>query len=234
MRFSIIIPAHNEEENIAKVIKALEENVFLGHEIVVVDDHSTDQTRDIVEGLTMQYKNKIRIVVNTKKPGFTNALMTGFAHAQTDYLLPVMADLCDDPDTINKMFEKIQEGYDIVCGSRYIKGGRKLGGPRLKSFFSRFAGVSLHSLIGIPTHDISNSFKMYKKEILDKIKICSQGFEISVEIPLKAYFLGYKITEIPTTWTDRKVGRSKFKVFRQGPLYGRLYLWALWKRIFLC
>ncbi len=142
-----------------------------------------------------------------------------------------MADLCDNPQTINKMYGRSKEGFDIVCGSRYMKGGRKIGGHRLKSFFSRFVGISLYLLIGIPTQDISNSFKLYRKKVLDAINIESKGFEISVEIPLKAYFLGYKITEIPTTWLNRKEGESKFEIIKHGSRYVKLYLWAIWKKI---
>jgi glycosyltransferase involved in cell wall biosynthesis len=232
MNLSIIIPAHNEEESIAEVIRHIEEKVSVAHEIVVVNDHSTDRTADIIADLARSYKNDIRLVENTDKPGFANALKTGFYHARANIIVPVMADLCDDPDTINRMYEKALEGFDIVCGSRYAEGGKKVGGPRLKTFFSRFFGVSLNRLIGIPTRDLSNSFKLYKKEIIEKADPEAKGFEISVEIPLKAFFLGYKITEIPTIWVNRKEGESKFKVFKQGPLYLKLYLWAICRKIF--
>jgi glycosyltransferase involved in cell wall biosynthesis len=230
MKFSVIIPAHNEEGSIAAVIRALEQGLRYGYEIVVVDDHSTDKTAEAVTGLSAEFKN-LRLVQNLDSPGFANALKTGFRNARTDIVIPVMADLCDDPDTINKMYEKSREGFDVVCGSRYIKGGRKLGGPPVKSFFSRFVGISLHFFTAIPTQDISNSFKLYRKKVIESIDIISSGFEISAEIPLKAYFLGYKITEIPTTWMHRKEGESKFEIFKHGSRYLKLYLWALWKKI---
>jgi len=230
MKFSVIIPAHNEEGIIFKTVESLENVVIPGYEIVVVNDHSTDKTAEIVDILAKKYGN-IRLVENTNEPGFTNALQSGFKNAKTDIFLPVMADLCDDPDTINKMYEKMLEGFDIVCGSRYMRGGRKIGVLSFKSFCSRFVGRSLHLLIGIPTYDISNSFKMYKKNVIESIIIESSGFDISAEIPLKAYFKGFKITEVPTTWVDRKEGKSKFKVFKQGPRYLKLYLWALMNKI---
>lgn len=229
MNFSIVIPAHNEEATLEEVIKSIEHNVNSEHEIVVVDDHSTDQTADIVGKLTSEYKN-INLVRNNDKPGFANALKTGFNNAKTDMVIPIMADLCDDPNTINKMYEKALRGFDIVCGSRYMEDGKKIGGPRIKTFFSCFVGISLNFLIGIPTQDIANSFKLYKKNVIENINIESTGFEISVEIPLKGYFLGYKITEIPTIWTDRKHGKSKFNIFKHGRRYVRLYLWAIWKK----
>lgn len=196
----------------------------------MVDDHSTDKTTETVVGLSAEFKN-VRLVQNLDSPGFANALKTGFRNAKTDVVIPVMADLCDDPQTINKMYERFKEGFDIVCGSRYMKGGRKIGGPRIKSFFSRFVGISLHLFTGIPTQDISNSFKLYRKKVLDSVNIESKGFEISAEIPLKAYFSGYKISEVVTTWVNRKAGESKFKVFKQGFGYLKLYLWAIFKEI---
>lgn len=230
MNFSIVIPAHNEENSIARTLDSIEQSVSGEYEIIVVDDHSTDNTADIVSKLTAEYKN-IRLARNKQAAGFANALRAGFNSANSAIIVPVMADLCDDPGTLNKMYAKIQEGFDIVCGSRYMQGGRKNGGPKLKSFFSRLYGVSLRSLIRIPTHDITNSFKMYKKGIINSITPESAGFEISVELPLMAFFAGYKISEIPTVWNDRKGGHSKFDVSKQSRGYFKLYVWALKRTI---
>ena len=145
----------------------------------------------------------------------------------------MMADLCDDPETIPLMLEKINKGYDIVCGSRYMKSGEKIGENAMKDFFSRAVGWLGHSIIGIQTSDITNAFKMYKTEIFKKIRIESRDFSISMEIPLKAYFKGYKITEVPTKWTARKAGKSKFNVSRTAPSYLKLFFWALGKKIHL-
>ena len=108
------------------------------------------------------------------------------------------------------MAGKIEQGYDIVCASRYMKGGVKTGGPLLKSFFSRLVCLSMCWLIKCPTHDITNAFKMYRKEILKNINIESAGFAVSMQITLKAFFAGYRITELPTTWKGRVVGQSDF------------------------
>jgi hypothetical protein len=142
-----------------------------------------------------------------------------------------MADLCDDLSTIEKMFQKINEGYDVVCGSRYMKEGGRLGGSKLKGFFSCFVGRSLQILLGLPTCDIANAFKMYRKKIIDSIDIESCGFEISMEIPLKAYLLGFKLTEVPTVWKERTKGKSSFRMFKLFPNYFKLYLWAIFKKL---
>jgi hypothetical protein len=129
------------------------------------------------------------------------------------------------------MLSKIDEGYDIVCGSRYIRGGSRIGGSKAKGFFSSFVGRSLYYLLGLPTHDIANAFKMYRKKVIDSIDIESCGFEVSMEIPLKAYYLGFKITEVPTIWRERAKGKSKFRIFKLSSSYIKLYIWAIFKSL---
>jgi len=229
MKLTIVIPAHNEDAVIGKTIVAIEKQVTVDCEIVVVDDHSSDNTPGEVKALIEKFPN-IRLVENDWERGFANALRKGFSVSNSQFVLPVMADLCDDPLTINEMHKKAIDGYDIVCGSRYMKGGTKLGGPPIQTFFSRFVGRSLSFIIGIPTSDVSNSFKLYRKKVLDSIKIGSKGFDISMEIPLKAYFAGYSITEVPTVWKGREIGKSKFYIFKVAPNYIKLYLWAVFCR----
>ncbi|MCM8771877.1 MAG: glycosyltransferase family 2 protein [Candidatus Omnitrophica bacterium] len=226
---SIVIPAKNEEENIKETIENLIPHINSEEtEIIVVNDHSTDKTEEIVLKLCQKYPF-LKIVRNEKEPGFANALKTGFENAKGEFVLPVMADGCDDPETIKKMIEKAKEGYDLVCGSRYTKGGNKIGGPKVQNFFSKFVGISLYYLIKIPTKDCPNAFKMYRRCILNSLKLKSKGFSISMEACLKFYFLGFKICEIPTIWYGRKKGKSKFKLLKTLS-YIKLYIWALLKK----
>lgn len=206
MKLSIIIPAHNEQDNIVGVIDKIEWSLNdIDYELLVVNDHSTDSTAELVGRLSREYNN-IRLVENKLDKGFANALKTGFKSVNAEVVIPVMGDLCDDLSTIKIMLEKINQGYDVVCGARYVKGGARLGGSRLKGFLSSFVGSSLHYLLGVPTRDIANAFKMYRKKVIESIKIESKGFEISMEIPLKAHYLGFKITEVPTVWNERTKG----------------------------
>ncbi len=231
MKLSIVIPAHNEQENIAGVIDEIERSLHgIDYELLVVSDHSTDSTVELVGKLSQKYNN-IRLVENKLDKGFANALKTGFTNVNADVVIPVMGDLCDDLSTIRIMLEKINQGYDVVCGARYVKGGARLGGSRLKGLLSSFAGSSLYYLLGVPTRDIANAFKMYRKKVIDSIKIESKGFEVSMEIPLKAYYLGFKITEVPTVWKERTKGKSSFKMFKLLPSYLKLYLWAILKKL---
>lgn len=121
MKLSIIVPAHNEQENIAEVINKIEKSLNVAHELIVVNDNSTDNTAEIVQSLCRQYNN-IRLVHNKLEKGFANALKTGLSNVDTEVVIPIMADLCDDLTTIPEMLTKINDGYDVVCGCRYAKG----------------------------------------------------------------------------------------------------------------
>lgn len=225
---TIVIPARNEEAVILKTLEKIKGTVKIPHKIVVINDFSTDRTEEVVRRYRKRQKNITIVRTNNKMRGFSGALKHGFNEAKGEFVVPVMADLCDDPATINKMYSKIQRGWDIVCGSRYIKGGGKEGGPGLQGFLSKLVCKSLHYLTGIPTEDVSNAFKMYRKEVLKNIIINSgSGVEASMEITLQAYFQRAKIVDVPTRWVGRKVGKSKFKLLQRAPRYLRIYLWAL-------
>jgi glycosyltransferase involved in cell wall biosynthesis len=230
MKLSIIIPAHNEEENIMETIRKIEGQIKIDHELVIVNDHSQDKTAAMVEDLKKEFVN-LRLVENRQEKGFANAIKTGFNNARGDLVIPVMADLCDDLTSIGCMLDKIEQGFDVVCGARYIRGGARLGGPKIKAFCSCFAGWSLRFLLGIPTHDVANAFKMYRKAVIHSIDIQAKSFEISMELALKAYYAGFAIGEVPTVWRERTKGRSNFRALRLFPNYFKFYSWAIWKRL---
>ena len=138
-----------------------------------------------------------------------------------------MADLTDDPKVLNQMMEKFDEGFDVVAASRYMKGGHQIGGPILKQILSRVAGVSLYYLVGLPTHDATNSFRVYSKRFLDKIKVESDGgFELAIELTVKAHFGGFRVAEVPTTWTYL-AKESRFYLLKWLPKYLKWYFWAV-------
>ncbi|MBU1726182.1 MAG: glycosyltransferase [Candidatus Omnitrophica bacterium] len=231
MKLTVFVPAHNEEENIVDVINKIEEAIDFDFDLLIVNDHSSDRTKELVLGLMKKYKN-LSLIENLDAGCFGNAIKTGFLNAKTDVVVPVMGDLCDDLSTIKVMFDKIVSGYDVVCAARYTSGGARLGGSRIKAFFSSFVGLSLNFLLGLPTHDIPNAFKMYRKKVIDAVTIKSKGFEVSMETALKAYFLGYKITEVPTVWKEREKGKSSFSMTKLLPSYLKWYLWAICRSFF--
>ncbi len=229
---TIIIPARNEEKTINKTLDNLLKKVEIPTEYIIINDQSTDQTTEKVKKYLEKHANVFLFETKANKVGFANALVLGFKKARTPYVLPVMADLCDDPKTIDIMYKKISEGYEIVAGSRYISGGGKSGGPKLQAFFSHVVCSSLHYLTGIPTTDVSNSFKMYKKSLLKRLIVPkSFGVETSMFITLQAYFKGAKIAEVPTFWRGRKEGKSKFNILKRFPRYLYIYAWAIHERI---
>src|SRR3989344_255564 len=224
---SVVIPARNEEESVITTLETLREKVTVPYEIIVVNDGSTDSTEAVVKRYAKTNK-KVKLVNNLGPKGFASALKLGIKIARGDYLVPIMADLCDDAATINKMYKKILEDWDIVCGSRYMKGGKKVGGPKLQGLLSEFVCRSLRIFTNISTWDVSNSFKMYRRQIIDSLKFNKKsGVEASMELLFQAYFGGAKIIEIPTTWRGRSFGRSKFKLLSRTPRYLGIYLWTV-------
>ncbi|MFA5149964.1 MAG: glycosyltransferase [Candidatus Omnitrophota bacterium] len=232
MNLSVIIPAHNEEKNLLDVITGIESSLEIPHELIVVNDHSADRTAELAEVLSKKYP-AIKLVNNPGRKGFADAIKFGLRQAHNELIVFIMADSCDDAQSINAMIKKIGEGYDVVCGSRYIKGGARIGGSKIKGFFSYFMGISMFHLAGIPTHDIANTFKMYRKGVLDSIDMKAASFEIAMELPLRAHYAGFKVTEVPTVWKERNKGKSNFNMLMLFPKYLRFYLWSIAKKFWL-
>jgi len=223
IELSIVVPVHREGDAARPVIEKLAGCVDVPHEIVVVYDDADDPTLPVLEDLRRQHP-EIRPLQNRLGPGPALALRAAFAHVVGDAVVVTMADASDDPADIPRMLARLREGCDLVAGSRYMPGGQQIGGPWLKSRLSRFAGRSLQALAGLPTADATSAFKMYRKAMLDRLTIESRhGFEISLEITVKALLGGYRIAEIPTVWRDRVAGRSKFRLLRWLPRYLRWY-----------
>lgn len=232
LRLSVIVPVYREGDAARETIAALAERAPQPHEILVVHDEVDDPTVPVVEDLRRTYP-QIRAVHNQLGRGPALALRAGFAAARGEAVLVTMADASDDLDDIARMLEKIEHGgYDLVAGSRYMRGGRQLGGPALKTFLSRNAGRSLHLLAGLPTSDPTSAFKMYRRSLLERLDLQSaQGFEISLEITVKAFLAGGRIGEVPTTWRDREQGQSNFRLMKWLPHYLRWYRLALTRGI---
>ncbi len=229
----IIVPVFNEKEVIVSTLEEIKSKVSTPHLIHIVYDFDEDNTLPVVkEYLEAGKADNIVLLKNDYGRGVINAIKKGFHAAEALATLVVMGDLSDDLGIVDSMFGKIQEGFDIVCGSRYMKGGRQIGGPFFKGLLSRMAGLSLHWLTSIPTHDISNSFKMYRTSLLKSIEIESTGgFEIGLEVLVKAFVEGCKIAEIPSVWRDRVAGKSNFKLLKWLPKYLKWYFFAIKNRI---
>lgn len=224
------MPVYNEGKVIERTIKNLESSIKTPHELLVVYDMDEDNTVPPIKKLGRIFKN-VKLVKNLYGGGALNALKTGIKTSQGEAVCIMMADLTDDPKVINKMVDKFDEGYDVIAASRYMSGGKQIGGPITKQLLSRIAGISLHYLVCLPTHDATNSFKLYSKKFLSKTKIESDGgFELGLELTVKAHFGNFKVTEVPTTWTYLSK-ESRFYLKKWLPKYLKWYLWAIEKRL---
>ena len=147
-------------------------------------------------------------------------------------MLISMADGSDEPRDVDPMVVLAVAGADVVSASRYMRGGHQVGGPPLKRLMSRTAGLTLHWFAGVPTHDPTNNFKLYSRRFLDTVTIESTaGFELALELTVKATLGGFRVAEVPTTWRDRTAGQSNFKLRRWLPHYLHWYATAFRGRI---
>ncbi|MBI4854896.1 MAG: glycosyltransferase [Acidobacteria bacterium] len=224
---NIIVPVYNEANNFPGLWRELSSQIKTPFKAYVVYDFDEDSTMPVVKTIISKGENRLELVKNTVKRGVVGAILTGFSKVNEGPILVVMADLSDDLTIVDKMVDLYNQGFQLVVGSRYMKGGKLIGGPFFKQLLSRLAGVSLYYLRGIPTHDSTNAFKLYDSKMLKTMQIESKaGFELNLEITVKAFLSGYKIAEIPSTWRDRTEGESKFKLFSWLPQYLRWYFYA--------
>jgi glycosyltransferase involved in cell wall biosynthesis len=219
-----VIPVYNEGENVVSTLRGVVERTRSRPlEVLVVHDFDEDTTIPVVKRLQAEMP-ELRLHRNTLGRGVLNAMKSGLRAARAQYVLITMGDGSDDPGDIDRMYELARAGADVVAGSRYMRGGRQLGGPLLKRSMSRAAGLSLHWLGGIPVHDATSNFRMYSKRLLNQVTIESTGgFELGIELTVKAYLLGMTVAEVPTTWRDRTAGTSRFQLWQWLPRYLKWY-----------
>ena len=227
---SIVLPVYNEGENIREALSRLEKEVRTACTVLVVYDFEEDTTLPVLEELlpSLPPHFPVEKVRNKYGRGVLYAIRTGMEAAATPYVVVTMADLCDPPHVIDLLVAKAEEEKaDIVCASRYMKGGSQKGGPFLKGLMSRTAGLTLHYFAGLPTSDPTNSFKLYRKEFLENTPIESTGgFELGIELVVKAHASGKTVREVPTSWSDREAGKSNFKLMKWLPKYLKWYFYA--------
>jgi glycosyltransferase involved in cell wall biosynthesis len=220
---SVVLPVYNEGEAVEPVLRGLSAAVRTPHELIVVWDFDGDTTRPVVERLAGEIPG-LRGLRNDLGRGVLKAMRAGIASAKGPYVLISMADGSDDPAVVDRMVELARSGADVVSASRYMRGGRQVGGPLLKRTLSRLAGLSLHWFAGVQTHDPTNNFKLYSRRFLESTPIQSgAGFELALELTVKASLAGRRVAEVPTTWRDRTAGASNFKLRAWLPHYLRWY-----------
>lgn len=227
---SVVIPARDEESSLGSTVTRLHAELqarSIGHEIVVVDDGSTDGTWPLLERLRGEV-DTLRPVRNAGPHGFGRAVVCGIEHSRGDAVVIMMADESDDCRDVVRYWDKLQEGWDAVFGSRFIHGGAALGYPLHKLLINRLANTFLKLLFHIPLNDTTNAFKAYRRGALDGCRpFLSPHFNLTVELPLKTIVRGYSWTVIPITWRNRRSGISKLRIREMGSryLFIALYCW---------
>ena len=228
--FSVVIPARNEEESLPATLEHLHLEFSLNqvpHEIVVVDDGSQDGTWAVLAKL----KEKIpalRPIQNPGANGFGRAITFGLRHCTGDAVVIMMADESDDARDAVRYWQLLNEGWDCVFGSRFVKGGGTIDYPGFKLLVNRLANFFIRCIFQIPLNDTTNAFKAYRRPVIQGCEpLIAPHFNLTVEIPLKAIVRGYSWTVVPITWRNRRFGEAKLKLKEMGSRYFFIcaYVW---------
>jgi len=229
-RLSVVIPARDEEKCIASTVEHLHLELRLSgieHEIIVVDDGSTDQTGAIVSAIGAR-NPAVRLISNGSPHGFGRAINHGLQKMTGDAVVIMMADESDDCRDVVRYWNALNEGWDAVFGSRFVKGGGVIDYPWTKLWLNRMANFFIRILFGISLNDTTNAFKAYRRKAMEGcLPLISPHFNLTVEIPLKMIIRGYSWTVIPITWRNRRTGMTKLRIQEMGSryLFICLYLW---------
>lgn len=226
-----VMPVYNEGPNIERALEEIDRNVSIPKRILIVYDFDEDDTLPVVRANRDRFPDVV-LVKNDRGKGVVNAIRAGIDATRAEVVIVTMADLSDDLRVVDRMVAMIRdEGSDVVCASRYMRGGRQIGGPLLKRNLSRMAGLSLYWLGGLPVHDATNSFRAYRRSVLRDFPIESEaGFSYTLELTVKAYAAGRKVCEVPSVWRDRSAGASRFRLRQWLPTYLKWYRYALTHR----
>ena len=227
MKVLVIIPTYNENENIARIIDAA---LYTSGsvDVLVVDDNSPDGTGETVKKI--QHSNpRVHLIERERKLGLGTAYIAGFKYAierKYDYIFEMDADFSHDPKEIPNFLDRINN-YDLVLGSRYLRGVTVINWPLRRLFLSYSANVYTRIITGLPVKDSTGGFKCFRREVLEAIdldKVHSGGYAFQIEMTFKAWKKGFRITEIPIIFTDRLEGHSKMsrKIVYEA-------VWMVWK-----
>ena len=227
---SVVIPARDEEGCIVSTVEHLHLELNLQgipHEIVVVDDGSTDQTWQLLEEARKRIP-ELAPVKNQDLHGFGRAIILGLNNAKGDAVVIMMADESDDCRDVVRYWNELRKGYDCVFGSRFMKGGGVIDYPKMKLFLNRMANRFIRFMFRLKFNDVTNAFKAYRKDVIDGCRpLISPHFNLTVELPLKAIVRGFSWTTMPITWRNRRTGKAKLKIKEMGSryLFICLYVW---------
>jgi dolichol-phosphate mannosyltransferase len=227
---SVVIPAHNEDENleptVSDLVSALE-GAHITYEILIVNDNSADNSSAVLAELSRRYTT-VRSIDNTPPNGFGFAVRAGLDAFRGDVVAIVMADGSDAPADLIKYYAKLAEGYDCVFGSRFIDGSKVIDYPAHKLILNRMANLFIRVLFRQRFNDFTNAFKIYRREVISGVQpLLSHHFNLTVELPLKALIRGYSFAVVPISWQNREAGISKLSIREMGSRYLFIVLYCL-------
>jgi dolichol-phosphate mannosyltransferase len=230
MKLSVVIPAHNEVDSVALTVESCVqrlEQAGIEYEILVIDDASGDGTGAAVEAISERNAN-VRCVRSPLPPGFGHAVRAGLELYTGDAVAIMMADLSDSPEDLIAYYRALEQGYDCAFGTRFTGGGRTEGYPAAKLILNRIVNAGIRLLFQHGYSDTTNAFKAYRREVIDQLQpLLSNHFNLTVEMPLKAFVRGYNFAVVPVTWTNRRYGVSKLNLQEMGSRYAFIimYVW---------
>jgi dolichol-phosphate mannosyltransferase len=234
---SIVIPAHNEEQNIGPCLDKLMSHLVDQHgintEVIVVNDNSSDRTEAMVLQQAERWPS-IRLVRRTPPGGFGRAIRTGLEYVRGEAVIIYMADLSDHPEDALKYYHKIKEGYDCVFGSRFVKGAEVKNYPQMKLVINRIVNQMIRLMFWTSFNDLTNAFKAYRREVIERCgPFRSCHFNITLELSLSALISGYKIAQVPISWEGRTWGSSNLRLREMGRRYLCTLLMLFFQRILM-
>jgi dolichol-phosphate mannosyltransferase len=222
MKLSLVIPAYNEEETVAETVEGIVSTLTresIDHEVIVVDDSSTDGTAATVERIAAAHP-QVRCLPSPYENGFGFAVRAGLEAFEGDAVAIVMADGSDSPEDIVSYQRLLEEGYECAFGSRFVHGATVLDYPRSKLIMNRIVNFGIRVLFRHGYNDTTNAFKAYRREVIENVQpFLSHHFNLTVELPLKAVVRGYSYGIVPISWTNRKAGTSKLRLNEMGSRY---------------
>ena len=231
IELSVLIPAHNEEKVIEKTIRNFARILTtqqINHEVLIVNDNSTDNTKNLLIQLSHELLS-VRYIDNLTSRGFGQAVKYGLNEYHGRCVAIVMADGSDDPKDLISFYRKWCEGYDCVFGDRFAENSIVVEYPWPKLFINRLGNNLIRALFLIRYKDVSNAFKLYSRHVIDDLHpLESSGFNLTVELPLKAIVKNYTYTVTPNSWYNRNLGKSKWKINETLSEY-LLIVWKCWK-----
>ena len=218
MKLDIIIPVYNEDENIIRLLKALESEVVCNFRVLICYDSESDKTLKYVKNGNII--NKEILLVKNPRQGPNSAIIEGINSSKAEIILIYMADDFENIKLINSMINLVERGNELVIPSRFIAGGKMLGAKKIKKMITIIGSYLVYYLARIPFKDCTNAFKMFSANLKNKIKLDSTtGFTFALELTTKSYLSNFKIIEIPSVWIETKNRKTNFKIYKWLPYY---------------